>query len=384
MRTAMGAICLCVFLATAQSARGDDAADKLLANSGMRAKSLRTLTARIDLSWKARGQALKRNVGSIKLMKPNYALITLTGDYPLITLASDGQSLYKLPDHTKYTIANAEPGGKNIDMPWWALPVRFFFTQSVKPFGPDSQQWTSSRYAGVETVRGESYSVVEIAGEKPMAYVARLYFDANKLLRRSVVTFGQGEGAAVFIAEIEGVRIARPLRRAEFNFRPPATAKLDTGAESRMLAVGETGPDFALPTPEGNTLSLADIRRGKKATLVNSWFIACAPCREEFRLFQKLYTDMKDQGFVIVAINKVDDAAEIKTYVGKAGITFPIVMDERDVPGVLGSYRIETYPSSYLLDSEGKIVYRSVGLDEAGLLQALSKLGLENSHASRQ
>ena len=377
MRAIIPAIVFCLFLSSTQPARADDAADKLLANSSVSARSLQTLTARIDLTWQAPGQALKRNVGSIKLMKPNYAFMTLTGDYPLIVLASDGRSVYLLSDPTKYTIANAEPRGKNIDTPWWALPVRFFFTQSVKPFGPDSPPWTSSRYVGLETLRGERYRVVEIAADQPMAYVARLYFDGRNILRRSVVTFGQGAGAAVFTAEIESVRVPRHSRPVEFKFRPPATAKLDIGAESKMLAVGETGPDFALPTPEGNILTLTSLRRGKKATLVNFWYLACPPCREEFRLFQKLYTELKDQGLVIVAVNKVDEAPEIESYIRKNAFTFPIVMGERDVPGVLGSYHIETYPSSYLLDSDGKIVYRFVGVNEAGLLQALRKLGLQ-------
>ena len=250
-------------------------------------------------------------------------------DFPLITLTSDGKFLYMLSDPTKYTVANAEPHGKNIDTPWWALPVRFFFTQSVKPFGPDSQPWLTSRYAGLDTIGGETYKVVEIAGDKPMAYVARLYFGADKMLRRSVVTFGEGKGAAVFTAELSRVRLARRLRLAEFKFKPPATATLDTGAETRMLAVGDTAPDFTLPTPDGDTLALSNIRLGKKATLVNFWYVACLPCREEFRLFQKLYTDLATEGFAVVAINNVDDAAEIKSYAVKSGLTFPMVMGER-------------------------------------------------------
>ena len=152
---------------------------------------------------------------------------------------------------------------------------------------------------------------------------------------------------------------------------------LDTGAETRMLAVGDTAPDFTLPTPDGDPLTLASIRLGKKATLVNFWYVACPPCREEFRLFQKLYTDLAADGFTVVAINNVDGAAEIKSYAVKSGLSFPMVMGERKTPGVLGSYHIETYPSTYLLDSEGKIVYRSVGVNEAGLLQALKKLGVQ-------
>jgi peroxiredoxin/outer membrane lipoprotein-sorting protein len=373
---ALRVFCFYLLLLVAPPSRADDAAEKLLADSGAVAKSLQSMTARIDLTVQIPGQPLKRNVGSIRLMKPNYALLTLTGDYPLVTLASDGHSIYILSDPTKYSVTNTEAHGENIETPWWALPMRFFFTQSAKPFGPDSPPWTSSQQVGVETIGNETYNVIEIAGEKPRPYVGRLYFDDRKLLRRSVVTFGKGAGAAVFTAEIKDVGTVKRFRPAEFKFMAPANARLDTGAESRMLSVGQAGPDFSLPTPQGDIVTLADLRRGKKATLINFWFLACPPCREEFRLFQKLYADFKDSGLALVAINKVDDAAEIKTYIRETAVLFPIAMGERDVPGVLGNYHVEAYPSTYLLNAEGKIVYRSVGVHEAELLQALKELGL--------
>jgi peroxiredoxin len=360
-----------------ENEKRDDDFDRLLANSRAVAERLQTLTARIELTWQTPGQPLKRNVGSVRLMKPNYARIQLTGDFPLVALISDGRFLYTLPDKTKYTVANSDPLGKNIDTPWWALPIRFFFTQSIKPFGPDSPDWVRGRYFGTEIVKREKYDVLEIAGDKPMAFVARLYFGADKMLHRSVVTFGEGDGAAIFTAQLSKVRLAGRSQVAEFKFKPPATARLDTGAESRMLAVGETAPDFTLATPEGATLNLSNIRRNHKAILVNFWYVACPPCRDEFRLFQKLYADLKGQGFAVVAVNSIDDGPEIKTYIARSAFTFPIAMGERNARGVLDSYRIETYPSNYLLDSEGRIVYRSVGVDETGLLQALKKLGFQ-------
>jgi hypothetical protein len=173
------ALCCCALFFSAHAAKGDEF-DRLLADSQAATKSLRTLTARFEISWQTSKGGLRKNLGSVRLMKPNYALITLTGDYPLITLASDGKSLYELPDSTKYTITSADPGGKDISTPWWALPVRFFFTQNIKPFGLDSPPWTSSSYKGEETSGGQRFKILEIARDKPMAYVARLYFDATK------------------------------------------------------------------------------------------------------------------------------------------------------------------------------------------------------------
>ena len=363
-------VSLCLFAAT--FANADEAAETLLKDGIQRAKILRTLTARIELIRQSPNESPKRNVGTITLMKPNFALIELTGDYPLVTLASDGRSRYLFAEANKYSLAAAHASGKDIDTPWWAFPVRFFFTQSIRPFGPDSPPWTSSRYAGTETIAGKTYSILEITGDKPMPYVARFYFDRNKLLCRSVVSFGE----VVFTAQIEEVNTTRRLRSSNFRFKPPATARLDTGAEARMLAIGDSAPDFSLPTLDGNLLKL-ETAKGKKATLINFWFLACPPCRAEFELFQKLYSELKEQGFSIIAINNVDSSAEdIKSYVRDNRLTFPIVMAERDAP-VVSAYRVETHPSTYLLNSEGKIVYRAVGVDEAGLLRSLKELGLQ-------
>jgi peroxiredoxin len=377
MRAFFRTVFVCLCLGALQTVSADQTAETLLITSAARAKKIRVLTARIDLSWHSPKQSLKRTTGRIKLMKPNFALIELTGDYPLVTLASDGRSRYLLPDTTKYSLAAADPRGKNIDTPWWAIPVRFFFTQDLKPFGPDSPSWTSIRYAGLETIGGVSYRMLEIAGDKPMTYTGRFYFDPGAVLRRSVVSFGEGASAAVFTAQIEQVRTNENLRSRDFTFKPSSAARLDTGAEERMLGLGVSGPDFSLPTLDGNLLTLQSVREGKKAILINFWYLACPPCRAEFELFQRLYTKLKGDGFSIIAINNVDKAADVDAYRRASRITFPLVIAERGSPDVVGAYRIETYPSTYLLNSEGKVVYRAVGVDETGLLRALRDLGLQ-------
>lgn len=373
MRVFVRIVCACLCLCAVQTVYADQTAETLLRSSAARAKSIRTLTARIEVSWGSPKQSLKRSTGTIKLMKPNFALIELTGDYPLTTLASDGRSRYLVSDVAKYSLAAADPQGKNIDHPWWIFPVRFFFTQDLKPFGPDSPSWTSIRYAGLETIGGVGYRVLEIAGDKPMAYTARFYFDQG-VLRRSVVKF-EGTGAPVFTAQIEQVRTRMDLRSRDFAFRPSPGVSLDTGAEVKMLALGASAPDFSLATSDGKLLTLESERRGKKATLINFWYLACPPCRAEFELFQKLYTKLREEGFSIIAINNIDKAADIESYRRESGITFPMVLAERE-PSVLGAYRIETYPSTYVLNADGKIVYRAVGVDEPGLLRILRELGL--------
>lgn len=378
MRSLVWTICIFVFVCTYQVAQADEAVDRLLKESSQRALAMQTLTARIDLSWQTPKKGLQKNIGTISLMKPNYALINLSGDYPLITIASDGKSRYLVSDPTTYTLATADRIGKNIDTPWWMLPVRYFFSQNLKPFGPDSPDWKTQRYIGEEMIEHEEFSVLEIRSDQPMPYVARFYFDVSKILRRSVVRFGEGPGAAVFTCVISKVISPKHLRPSNFKYSPPDTAKLDTGAESRMLALGDTGPDFSLPTLDGKQVKLAAALQANRATLINFWYVSCLPCRAEFEFFQRLYSGLKNRGFSIIAINNIDEAASIQSYIRQNRITFPIALGEPGAIGVVGSYKVESYPSTYLLNGEGKIVYRSVGVDEAGLRRALRELGLPN------
>lgn len=354
----------------------DERADALLKAAASAARSAKSLSADLEMTWKTR-EGLKRSAGSVKLLKPNFALIALSGDYPLRTLASDGTNVFNFSDASKYTTTKADPRGVNIDSPWWGLPFRHFFTQSVNPFGAEPDPTAKARYAGEETVEGESFRVVEVSGQKPMPYAAKFYVGADDLVRRTAVTFGQGPGAAVFSAKLTNVRVNPRLTARAFRFKPPADARPDASLTAKLLAVGAEAPDFTLPTPGGSRLSLSEVRRGRKATLVNFWYLACPPCRKEFPLFQKLYERLKGEGFAVVAVNKGDSAASIKEYLTEEKLTFDVVLGDEAEPSVFSKYAVGGYPVTYLLDAEGRVVYRSAGLDEAGLLRALEGLGLK-------
>jgi peroxiredoxin/outer membrane lipoprotein-sorting protein len=376
MRAILAAVLACAVLCTPAFPRTRDGlAEKLLAATAAAARSAKSLTADLEMTWKTT-DGLKRNVGTVRLVKPNYALIRLSGDYPLRTLASDGASVYSFTDQVRYTVTKADPRGVNIDAPWWGIPFRHFFTQSFNPFGAEADPTAEAAYVGEETVEGERYRVVEVSGKKPMPYSARFYVGADNLVRRTIVTFGSGPDAAVFSAKLTNVRLNTRLTARDFHFAPPANARLDEGLTAKLLAIGAQAPEFTLPTPGGDRLTLSELRRGKKATLVNFWYLACPPCRKEFPMFQKLYDRFKGAGLAVVAVNKGDSAQSVNEYLREERLTVPVALGEETEPSVFSKYAVGGYPVSYLLDAEGHIVYRSAGLDEAGLHRALEKLGM--------
>jgi hypothetical protein len=90
-----------------------------------------------------------------------------------------------------------------------------------------------------------------------------------------------------------------------------------------------------------------------------------------------MYAGLKAKGLNLIAINNGDKAEVINKYVAEGGFTFPIVLGERGQNSVFSQYGVQAYPTNYLLDGEGNVVFRSVGFDEAGLRAALERLALK-------
>ena len=116
---------------------------------------------------------------------------------------------------------------------------------------------------------------------------------------------------------------------------------------------GFLAPDFTLETPDGETITLSDLRG--QAVLVNFWATWCPPCRAEMSAFQEAYQDYKDQGFVIVAVNTTlqDNPADIAAFIAEYGLNFPVVLDVEGKANRL--YQVQSLPTSFFIDKEGVI-----------------------------
>lgn len=343
-------------------------------------RAQRTLAADIVLTWRAHGVE-RRSKGTIRLMKPNYAVIELVGDYPQRMLVSDGKSRFVAAGEPTYTIAPVDPTGGKIDSPWWGIPFRFFFTQSLNPFGttPDAKEEIENveRQTAAD---GTILLVLSARGESVMgSYSAKFSFnEKSHVLEKSSIQFGQGERTALFEATLSNVRLNTPLNVQAFRFVPDRGQHAASLADS-LLQPGDVAPAFTLPSPESGEIVLSAQLRGKKATLVNFWFYNCAPCRLEFPEFEKLYEQFRPQGFNVIAIDKGDSPAIVANYVKRRGLSFTVALGGDLRKGsIFDKYRVtDQFPATYLLDSHGRIVYRTAGEDIAGLRRALASLGIQ-------
>ncbi|RYG74684.1 TlpA family protein disulfide reductase [Lentibacillus lipolyticus] len=137
------------------------------------------------------------------------------------------------------------------------------------------------------------------------------------------------------------------------------------------LSVGQMAPDFELTTLEGETIRLSDYR-GQRV-IVNFWATWCPPCRAEIPDFQKLY-DKKDVEILAVNLTGTEESEEeVRNFVNEFEMTFPVPMDANaDVATI---YQIRAYPTSYMIDSNGRIQFSAMGAMNYDLMvQELSKM----------
>ncbi len=363
--------------ASSQSPRHDQQRDPILGKAVAESRLSLTLSGDMLLTWRI-GGVTHQTKGTVQLAKPNLGRITLQGDYPEVLLVSNGQTRYLASSEDKFEEAPMDGIGAGLDSPWWGLPFRFFFTQSVNPFGATPDKTATYSEVGSHLGGRASSPSVLVKGNSPMGvYIEKLAFNAKGDLVESSVQFGEGPNAALFQATLTNVHHGK-IAETSFHFVPKAGQAAVSGTDG-MLPLGAAAPVFSLRTPEGKLITLDQELRGKKALLVNFWYYNCAPCRVEFPEFENLYKQFTDQGFEIVAINKGDAAALTSKYRASAGLTFPVVLGGNVRKGsIFEQYKVtEAFPGSYLLNEDGKVVYRTTGADIEGLKSALRQLGFK-------
>lgn len=140
------------------------------------------------------------------------------------------------------------------------------------------------------------------------------------------------------------------------------------------LNIGQQAPDFELQLLSGETIRLSDYRG--KTVFVNFWATWCPPCQAEMPYMQQFYTDNERNGVVILGVNATHTEASVPVvaaWVKEWGLTFPIALDPTG--NVTDTYRVNAYPSTFVVDPDGMIREKHPGpLNGDMLMEAWKKI----------
>jgi thiol-disulfide isomerase/thioredoxin len=126
----------------------------------------------------------------------------------------------------------------------------------------------------------------------------------------------------------------------------------------RFVRNPDLAPDFKLTALDGKPLGLAALQG--KVIFLNFWATWCGPCRAEVPDLIALQDRYKDRLQIIGLNVDDDDPAEIQKYVEETGINYPVAMTSNDIRIQYGG--IPALPTSFVLDTEGRVVQKHVGL----------------------
>lgn len=133
-------------------------------------------------------------------------------------------------------------------------------------------------------------------------------------------------------------------------------------------------PGFTLTSLQLKKVSLSDFKG--QLILLDFFYKECYPCIKALPVLQSLHQKYHSKGLEVVGIDPVDkEMDEIKHFISQAGITYSILFDEKDVNK---DYHITGYPTVYLIDKKGRIIYTYSGFSEAleGQLEEIIKRNL--------
>jgi cytochrome c biogenesis protein CcmG/thiol:disulfide interchange protein DsbE len=144
----------------------------------------------------------------------------------------------------------------------------------------------------------------------------------------------------------------------------------------------KAAPEFSLKDSTGATVKLSDYKG--KIVLLNFWATWCGPCKIEIPWFIEFEKTYKDKGFAVLGVSMDEEGWDVvRPYVERAKVNYRIVIGDDTMAQQYGG--VDSLPTSFLIDKEGRIASVHVGLVSRGSYQSEIRelLGLAKSSAVR-
>lgn len=124
------------------------------------------------------------------------------------------------------------------------------------------------------------------------------------------------------------------------------------------LAVGKDLPDFSFVDLNGKKRKFSEFRG--KYVLLDFWGFWCPPCRAELPYLREAYKRFQSRGLEIVGMNTDDYTTEsIKKALVENGMTWTNARKDSFLELKDFQFRIESFPTTFLIAPDGKILSMS-------------------------
>lgn len=168
----------------------------------------------------------------------------------------------------------------------------------------------------------------------------------------------------IAIVAMTGLGIWVSLRFAN-RVEQDAAMALPDGFTLRFFKDPKMVPDFTVTTLDGRTIT-ADSLRGK-VVVINFWATWCGPCRVEVPDLVALQEKYRDEVVVLGLSTDEGSPDAVRQFVEQFEINYPVAIVSRDVEQAFEG--ITGLPTSFIVDPDGRVVQKHVGLLNAVLTE---------------
>ncbi|MFJ7751413.1 redoxin domain-containing protein [Arthrobacter sp. NPDC097144] len=192
------------------------------------------------------------------------------------------------------------------------------------------------------------------------------------LRRRSFLKLGAGLAlSASLVAASAGCAVEDPLAAQakagdNKNYIAGDGSVTEYAADQRGEPVRLEGTLF-----DGTTVSSSEFEGD--VVVLNFWYAACAPCRKEAPDLVELHDQFESEGARFYGVNIRDEANTAEAFERSFGIPYPSFQD-KDGGILLAMTQFvppSAVPTTLVLDREGRVAARILGLADKGTLKAL-------------
>jgi peroxiredoxin len=134
-------------------------------------------------------------------------------------------------------------------------------------------------------------------------------------------------------------------------------------------------PAITIKTMEGKTIRTDTLSNEGKPFIIDFFATWCKPCNRELDAISEVYEDWQDETGVKIFAVSTDQAQNInkvKPLVDNHGWTYDVLLDTNSE--FMKALGIQMIPATFVLDGNGKIVYRHVGYNEGEEQELIEKV----------
>jgi len=133
----------------------------------------------------------------------------------------------------------------------------------------------------------------------------------------------------------------------------------------RFVKNPDAAPAFHLNDLDGKPLSLSEAKG--KIVLLNFWATWCGPCRAEIPDLVDLQKRYADKLEIIALATDEEDADAVRHFILQSGINYRVAMVSDEVRRDYGG--IAALPTAFVIDPQGRIVQKHVGLNDPAIYE---------------